>query len=850
MDASDSLKTYKAKRDFAITSEPAEGGKANEAARSFVIQKHWASRLHYDFRLELDGTMKSWAVPKGPSLDPRDKRMAVHVEDHPISYNTFEGEIPAKQYGAGKVIIWDKGVWVPLGDPYQGYRDGNLKFELHGHKLQGKWVLVRMKGKGEKQEPWLLIKEKDVIARPATEYSIVDALPDSVAKLKTPTQSTPKKSEPKKSASKTASKASPAKKPTAAKIALPATAIKAPLPTTFKPQLATLVDTPPQDTDEWLYEIKFDGYRMLARVEDHAVRLVTRNGNDWSLKLPSLVSALQKMKLPPGWYDGEIVVLNNKGIPDFQALQNAFDLTRTDNIVYFVFDLPFYNGYDLRVTPLETRKQLLGAILNKPSAMVRFSDTFEVSQRDVLDSACRLGLEGVIGKRKTSVYVSRRSADWIKLKCTQRQEFVIGGYTDPQGSRIGIGSLLLGVHDEQGRLHYSGNVGTGFDSRTLGDLKTRLEALAQSQSPFADKTGIDRKAHWVTPTLLAEVSFGEWTQTGRIRHSVFHGLRTDKRAEAIMREQPVHLREAPSTPPSPALPSNLKVTHPDRVIDPSTGLTKLDLIQFYALVAPLMMVHLKNRPVSLVRAPDGIAGQLFFQKHIEKAQMAGIRSLDPKLDPDHAPLLEVAKPEGLLAAAQMNVVEFHTWNAVKTLIGKPDRMTFDLDPGEGVSWATMQESAHLVRAFLTQLKLTAFLKTSGGKGLHIVVPLKRAYGWDTVKDFSQAIVQHLATTLPQRFVAKSGPRNRVGKIFIDYLRNGFGATTVAAWSARSRPGLGVSVPIDWTELDALDSSDHWTITTIHARLEVGNSPWEAYSRSAQSISPAMKILDFKPTSGQ
>lgn len=316
-----------------------------------------------------------------------------------------------------------------------------------------------------------------------------------------------------------------------------------------------------------------------------------------------------------------------------------------------------------------------------------------------------------------------------------------------------------------------------------------------------------------------------------------------------MREQPVHLRAAPSVPP-PVLSPNLKVTHPDRVIDPSTGLTKLDLIQYYSLVAPLMMAHLKNRPVSLVRAPDGITGQLFFQKHLEKTKMAGISSLDPKLDPDHGPLLEVSKPEGLLAAAQMNVVEFHTWNAVKTLIGKPDRMTFDLDPGEGVSWSTMQESAHLVRAFLSQLKLNAFLKTSGGKGLHIVVPLRRSHGWDTVKDFSQAIVQHLADHLPQRFVVKSGPRNRVGKIFIDYLRNGFGATTVAAWSARARPGLGVSVPIDWAELDALDSSAHWTIANIHERLEAGNRPWETYASSGQSLTSAMKLLEFKPSTLQ
>lgn len=450
----------------------------------------------------------------------------------------------------------------------------------------------------------------------------------------------------------------------------------------------------------------------------------------------------------------------------------------------------------------------------------------------------------MIGKRKNSRYAARRSPDWIKLKCTQRQEFVIGGFTDPQGSRVGIGSLLLGVHDADGKLRYSGNVGTGFDSKTLSDLRSKLEALVQKTNPFADKTGIDKKAHWVKPVLLAEVSFGEWTDTGRIRHSVFHGLRTDKKAAAIIREKPVHMQSDPGPSPTAKLPPNFKITHPERVIDASTGITKLELIEYYALIAPLMMPHLKARPVSLVRAPDGIGGELFFQKHLDKSKMAGIQGLDPKLDPDHAPLLEVVKPEGLLSAAQMNVVEFHTWNALKSKIDKPDRMTFDLDPGEGVSWPTMQESAHLVHAFLDQLKLVSFVKTSGGKGLHIVVPLKKLYDWDTVKDFSQAIVQHLATTLPQRFVVKSGPKNRVGKIFIDYLRNGFGATTVAAWSARARPGLGISVPISWDELNGLSSSAHWTIANVQNRLEAGNSPWDAYPRASQSLSAAMKLLNF------
>ena len=473
------LKEYRAKRNFTITTEPAEGGVANEAARSFVIQKHWASRLHYDLRLELDGTMKSWAVPKGPSLDPQDKRMAVHVEDHPISYNTFEGTIPAGQYGAGKVIVWDKGTWTPLVDPHLGYQQGNLKFELHGYKLHGRWVLLRMKGKGEKKEPWLLIKEKDSEACPAQEFSVVEALPDSVTRIN-PLNNKPAAKNPR---------------------GMPEGAVKAALPEILKPQLATLVAQPPTDPADWIYEIKFDGYRLLTRIANGDVRLYTRNGNDWTDKLPVLAGQLRKLKLKPGWLDGEIVVLNENGIPDFQALQGAFDQTRTQNIVYFMFDLPFYDGHDLRAVPLTERKQLLSSLLkNSSSALIRFSDTFDVPQRDVLGSACKLGLEGVIGKRKNSMYVSRRSADWIKLKCSQRQEFVIGGYTDPQGSRTGIGSLLLGVYDEQGKLHHSGNVGTGFNEKTLAEIKNKLAAIEQADCPFDSKTGIEKNRTGLPPS--------------------------------------------------------------------------------------------------------------------------------------------------------------------------------------------------------------------------------------------------------------------------------------------------------------------------------------------------------------
>lgn len=841
----DTLNAYQAKRNFAITPEPAAGGQARAGQRSFVIQKHWASSLHYDFRLELDGSMKSWAVPKGPSFDTKDKRMAVQVEDHPISYNTFEGEIPAGQYGAGKVIIWDKGIWTPVGDPIQGYRDGNLKFELAGHKLHGRWVLVRMKGKGEKQPPWLLIKEKDAFARPSTEYSVVDELPDSVATQPLRGKQDGSTRTPATATKKTAAKKAAAKKVSTRGAGVPAGAVRADLPQTLKPQLATLVDTPPGDADDWIYEIKFDGYRMLTRVEGGDIKLITRNGHDWSPKLPALLAALKKMKLPNGWYDGEITVLDDHGIPDFQALQNAFDTSSTQDIVYFLFDLPFYKDLDLRAASLVDRRALLKTRFNKRTPdIIRFSDTFEAAARDVVTSACKLGLEGVIGKKKDSAYTARRSGDWIKLKCGRRQEFVIGGYTDPQGSRTGIGSLLLGVHDEQGKLQYAGNVGTGFSEKTLTELKMKLDALASRDTPFAGSTGIDRKAHWVKPDLLAEVAFGEWTNTGRIRHSVFHGLRTDKKAAVITRERATPMSTSPV--PDTILPPTLKVTHPERVIDDSTHITKLDLIRYYALVAPLLLPHLKGRPVSLVRAPDGITGELFFQKHMEAAKMPGVKALPQSLDPGHAPLIEITTAEGVLSANQMNVIEFHTWNAVKTAIGKPDRMTFDLDPGEGVPWAMMQEAAHVMRSMLEQLEIRSFVKTSGGKGLHVVVPLQRRYDWDTVKDFSQAIVQHLAKTLPKRFVAKSGPRNRVGKIFVDYLRNGFGATTVAAWSARSRPGLGVSVPIRWDEVDSLTRAAQWTVQNIHTRLDQGNAPWNDYAASAQAITAGMRILRFTP----
>jgi bifunctional non-homologous end joining protein LigD len=630
----------------------------------------------------------------------------------------------------------------------------------------------------------------------------------------------------------------------ATRIRIPPGAVKRAAPPTLRPVLATLVDAIPSKPDEWIFEVKFDGYRILARIEAKTVRLITRNGHDWTSKLPHLAKALAGMKLRPGWLDGEIVVPGARDETSFQVLQNAFDSAKTGDIVFYLFDVPFYDGYDLTRVPLIERRALLESLLSKRAPPpIRFSEVFNAPPKDLLNSACRIGLEGIIGKRRDSTYDSRRSPDWIKLKCTQRQEFVIGGWTDPKGSRTGLGSLLLGVHDANGALVYAGKVGTGFNDRSLRELRDKLEGLATSRRPFSRPAPGERQVHWVKPDLIAEVTFSEWTCDGHLRHPVFHALRTDKPAKAIVREEPVALLGPDLEEEESGLLSRLKVSNPDRVIDPSTGTTKIDVVRYYSAVGTLMMEHLAGRPVSLLRFPQGIKQHGFFQKHLDRSTMEGVRQLDPALDPDHPPLIEIAEPMGLISAAQWNVIEFHTWNAVKTHIDKPDRITFDLDPGTGVAWSTIKEVAGLLRSLLTEMELPAFLKTSGGKGLHVVTPIRRQHDWDTIKNFSRAVVGHLARTVPQLVVAKSGAKNRVGRIYVDYLRNGFGATTVSAWSVRARPGLGISVPISWAELSILKSSAHWTVRNIEGRLETGNTPWKDYGRSAKSITAAMRRLD-------
>nr|WP_312231349.1 DNA ligase D [Pseudomonas sp.] len=841
---------YNRKRNFDSTSEPRESGRRSRAkggALSFLVQKHDARHLHYDFRLELQGTLKSWAVPKGPSLDPKQKRLAVHVEDHPLAYASFEGSIAEGNYGAGDVIVWDHGIWQPEGDPVAAYEAGKLKFTLVGEKLSGAWTLVRtrLKGSGDKQQ-WLLIKEQDDVARPADEYDIVSELPASVisgglvggmakpaanqaGKTKTRSKAPAKAVETKTKAGKSA---------------------QSTMPDTLSPQLATLVESPP--AGDWLYEIKYDGYRIMARVKDGEVTLFSRNGHDWTARLAPQAKALAKLGLGDSWLDGEAVVLDEQGMPDFQALQNAFDDARSGDILYFLFDAPWLDGVDQRELPVEQRRQALQQKLPKRKGPLRFSEAFEVDHQSVLGSACALGLEGVIGKRAGSPYRSSRSADWIKLKCRQRQEFVVVGFSKPQGSRSGFGALLLAVNEAKG-LRYAGRVGTGFNEALLGSLHKRMKALARDDAPLHKQPSAAQRrgVQWIEPQLVVEVAFAGWTGEGLVRQGAFVGERTDKPAEQIVEERPAPAKAVEEgatgrqaagkggTRKGREQIGEVSVSHPERVIDEQSGTTKAQLARFYAEIADWLLPEVRNRPVSLLRAPGGVGGEQFFQKHAERLDIPNIRHLDAELDPGHDRLMTIDSVPALVGAVQMGTIELHTWNAAYASIERPDRLILDLDPDPALPWRAVLEATRLSLSVLDELGLETFVKTSGGAGMHLVVPLARHVDWDTLKAFGKAISQFMASELPDRFSARMGPKNRIGKVYLDYLRNGRGASTVAAYSVRARPGLPVSVPISREELGQLRDSKQWHIGNLQQRLDkLEDDPWAGYA-NRQRITAAM-----------
>ncbi|TCQ27444.1 DNA ligase D [Rhizobium sp. PP-CC-3G-465] len=846
-----SLDTYNAKRRFDATPEPK--GEAAKAAKrkaatdsaSFVIQKHDATRLHYDFRLEMDGVLKSWAVTKGPSLNPEDKRLAVHVEDHPLSYGDFEGVIPKGQYGGGTVIVWDRGTWTPIGDLAKAYAKGHLEFTLDGEKLQGRWHLVRMHGKpGETRENWLLIKGDDEASRDDS-FDILKERPESVKSgrdlkdvAKNPGDTWNSKSTSKASNAK---RGKPTKVTTAAEgqaHAWPKGARKAVLPDFVEPALATLKPKAPSG-DRWVHEIKFDGYRLQARIEKGKVRLLTRSGLDWTERFGDQVAAaFTGLPVETALIDGEIVVHKDNGASDFSALQEDLSLGRSDRFIYYAFDILHLDGHDLTKATLIDRKNLLQKLILADSPTVRFSEHFEDNGDLVLTHACRLSLEGVVSKERSGPYVSGRKGSWVKSKCSERQEFVIGGYAPSSTSDHAIGALALGVY-EDGALRHVGRVGTGFSHATADMLFEALSAIERSDTPFRDKLTADarRGLHYVEPTLVAEVEFRAWSADGNLRHASFRGLREDKPASEVRQERPA----AEKGRTSPALPkAAITLTHPDRVYWPEEGVTKQGLAEYYAQVWSFMAPYVVDRPLSLLRCPDGIDGkQRFFQKHAWRGINKAIDHIKDPKDKAGEPSLRITDFDGLIALVQSAALEIHPWGTTTRNWKKPDMITMDLDPGEDVSWAEIIEAALLLKGEIEAKGLAAFVKTSGGKGLHVVVPLKPSAGWPAVKAFAKALATDAAKKDPDRYLAVATKAKRRGRIFIDYLRNGRGATAVAPYSTRARPGAAVSAPLEWSELSEAIGPDYFTVDNMPARLaSLKKDPWDGFFAAAKVLPKA------------
>ena len=879
-----SLQKYWAKRDFKKTPEPRGSVAKPQTERKFFIQKHDATHLHYDFRLELEGTLKSWAVPKGPSLNPGDKRLAVHVEDHPLDYGNFEGVIPARQYGAGTVLLWDKGVWLAQGDAAEGYRKGHLKFQLQGEKLSGGWALVRMaKPASGAKENWLLIKEHDTAARSGDAADITALRPESVltgmthipASEKSRKQSPAAKPAAREKTTAAKSSVTQSRKKTGAATALASNttnsiatqpgARKARMPALIKPQLATLTETPPLG-EEWLCEVKFDGYRALARIDQGTAQLFTRAGNNWSAKWPGIAAALSQLAPHQAWLDGEVVAVDEEGKISFQALQNFTRKGQAARLVYYVFDLVYLDGYDLSAVPQIERKRWLASLLARlpEQQTVLYNAHIVGDAAQVFEHACMHSLEGIVVKRADAAYLATRSRAWLKLKCRHRQEFVVGGYTDPAGTRTGFGALLLGVYDAQGQLQYAGRVGTGFDQSQLSSLRKKFSAREINTPAFAHPPSAAEVhgVHWLRPDLVAEVNFAEWTEQGLVRHASFIALRSDKPAAEIVREQPLgspapHPREHAREPRAhasqqskAAKPSagaedqarvaGIAITHPSRIVFPGAAWTKLDLAHYYASIADWILPHLRHRPLTLVRCPQGGGAQCFFQKHVNESLPDDIGRIEVPEDQGKAIYMLADNVPALISLVQMGVLEWHTWGAHAGKLDRPDRIIFDLDPAPDLAWAPVVEAAQLIRALLSELGLHSFVKTTGGKGLHIALPIVAERPWAEIKAFSKGIAEHLAATFPQRFTAKITKSQRSGKIFIDYLRNASGATAVAAYSTRARAGAPVSAPLAWDELTQDIRADHFHLGNIAARLAALRAdPWEEYFVLKQRVSAKM-----------
>jgi bifunctional non-homologous end joining protein LigD len=851
------LKEYQRKRDFNRTPEPK--GDTHGKGNLYLIQKHAARRLHYDLRLELGGVLVSWAIPKGPSLDPKDRRLAVHVEDHPVEYGDFEGNIPKGEYGGGTVLLWDRGTWEPEGDPQEGLRRGDLKFRLKGEKLRGSWVLVRM-GKAstrkDQRENWLLIKHSDDEAAPLEKRDILQERPESISTGRNMEKITADDGREWTSRGETSKgqlhtpvqKHSSKEKRESVGIievrAMPG-AHKSPLPGRIYPQLATLSAQVPKG-DQWLHEIKFDGYRALCRIGKGKSAFYTREGNDWTDQFGKLPREAADLPVENAILDGEVVVLRTDGSTSFQALQNALG-KGTEQPIYYAFDLLYLNGYDLRKAPLIERKALLSSLLQKTDGLVRFSDHCQGAGEELFNSACKYALEGIISKRVDRPYTSGRTSDWLKIKCINSQEFVIGGFTDPAGSRTGFGALLVGAY-EDGNLVYCGRVGTGYTDKLLKELHSRLKSLQQKAAPFSNppQGTAARSVHWVKPELVAQVTFTSWTQDRILRHPSFQGLREDKRPAEIRFETssnpPAHFdRQKPEA-------AGMKITNPDRILYPDQGITKLDLVRYYEALADWALPHIKNRPLMLLRCPEGAHKECFHQKHASASVPASVKQIPIQEQGNEASGLAIDSAAGLIALAQMGVLEIHSWGCRIDRLEQPDLLVFDLDPDPAVPWKNVVDAAFEIRSFLKNLGLETYVKTTGGKGLHLTVPLEPKADWNQAKEFSKQVAETLAREFPDRYVAKMTKARRKGKIYIDYLRNGRGATFICPYSTRARNGAPVSVPIHWDELNYELRSDQFTIRNLSQRIaRLKHDPWEGIEKTKQLITSAIqkKLFSFR-----
>jgi bifunctional non-homologous end joining protein LigD len=844
------LERYREMRDFSKTAEPSgqTASKATTEGLPFVIQKHAATRLHYDFRLGLHGVLKSWAVTKGPSYVPGDKRLAVQVEDHPMEYGGFEGTIPKGQYGGGTVMLWDEGTWEPVGDPDQSLAKGNLKFVLHGKKLHGKWVLVRMGGKAanEAKPNWLLIKEHDEYEQTADDEPITEKAPNSVLTerdIDAIAREGDHVWQSNRPETSSAGKSLPAKKSTPfAPADLPGK--KEALPAFIPPQLASEAATPPVG-EHWVHELKLDGYRIQAHIDKSGkVRLYTRSGLDWTHRMPSIAREVGKLSVESAIMDGEVVVLAEDGQSSFARLQAAFEEGAAHPLTYFVFDLLHLNGHNLRQEPLTARKEILSQMLDSLAEheSVRYGQHIQTEGGPIFERACELGAEGIVSKRADSASTSGRTKSWLKIKCDRRQEFVVGGFTKPANGTEGIGALLLGVYDNK-KLIYAGRTGTGFTQVNSRKLRQQLESMRQSAMPFVDvPTSAAKGALWVRPELVAEVQFSTWTADNLVRQASFKGLREDKKPAEVRREVPdASLTKKADPPKKAAAPApkklGFRVTHPEKIVDPETGLTKQALVDYYLAVAPLMLPHVTGRPLSLVRCPNGTGKKCFYQKHLGPGMPPGIGGVEI---PDRKgkgveTYVTVQGEESLAGLAQMNVLEIHPWGSTNDDLEHPDRIIFDLDPDEAVSWPTLCESAVEVRERLKKLGLQSFVKTTGGKGLHVVAPIRPKFDWEKIKAFTHAFTLQMEQDNSKLYISKMTKAARTNKIFVDYLRNEWEATAVAPYSSRARLGMAAALPLEWAELKSpkrpkfvIAQFDEWS-----DRLR--KDPWKAMLSSDQEI---------------